>query len=70
MPYKRGKGENEEVISRVEDFGAFVWKRGLHWPWMNLHASLIEAHLLGQLKERLSRDKMWWLILLNVAGGL
>lgn len=22
MPYKRGKGENEEVISRVEDFSA------------------------------------------------
>lgn len=70
MAYKRGNGENEEVISRVEDFGAFVWKHGLHWPWMNLHASLIEAHLLGQLKERLSRRKMWWLILLNVAGGL
>lgn len=70
MLYKRGKGENEEVISRVEDFGAFVWKHGLHWPWMNLHASLIEAYLLGQLKERLSRHKMWWLIHLNVAGAL
>lgn len=70
MPYKRGKGDNEEVISTVEDFGPFVWKHGLHWPWMNLHALLIEAHLLGQLKERLSRHKMWWLILLNVAGVL
>lgn len=65
-----GKGENEVVISRVEDVGGFVWKRGLHWPWMNLHASLIEAQLLGQLKERLSLHKMWWQILLNVAGGL
>lgn len=70
MPYKREKEENEEVISTVEDFGAFVWKHELHWPRMNLHASLIEAHLLGQQKERLSRHKMWWLILLNVAGGL
>lgn len=49
MLYKWGggkNGENEEVISRVEDFGAFVWKHGLHWPWMNLHASLIEAALI------------------------
>lgn len=70
MLYKEGKRENEEVISRMGDFGVFVWKHGLNWPWMNLHASLIEAHLLGQLKERLSQHKMWWLILLNVAEGL
>lgn len=69
MLCKRGKGENEVVISGVEDFAVSVWNPGLHRPWMNLHALLIEAHLLGQLKERLSRHKMWWLILLNVAEG-
>lgn len=36
---------------------------------MNLHASLIETHLLDRLKETLSRHKMWRLILLNVAEG-
>lgn len=38
---------------------------GLEW---NLHAPLICAPLLCRLKGRLSRYKMWWLILLNVAG--
>lgn len=37
-------------------------------PECNLHAPLIDAHLLVCLKGRLSRHKIWQLILLNVAG--
>lgn len=64
-----GKEEYEEAISTVWKtlvcLSESLSSNGLEW---NLHAPLIGAPLLCCLKGRLSRYKMWRLILLNVAG--
>lgn len=70
MPYKKGKRETEEVISRVKDFGTFFLKAWSQLAMNEFAWFAYRSALIRPSEKRLNQHKMWWLILLNVAEGL